>query len=346
MVEGGREVLSPGRGKRPRGRPGLLLLPLLAVPWRAEAQDAGELLPALSPENASAFLAPLGEALAHALAAGSVPSLSPRHGFQLTLSVGVVASDVPEASLGFRPAVPTRMTFRGVDHEDPFQALETRSPTVAGRGQGGVLRPLPGGSFEAALVEAGEDPEDYVLALPRGLALSRPRVAFLEATLGLGFGTDFVARFAPSVAWSRGLGDASVFGATLLHSLDRWVGLAASPVDLRLTGSVQRVRAGGYLEVVSSAAGLVAGARLGQIELYAHGRLEDHRARSSYRVSNPRANPGLPPDGERVDVEVASGTEARVGLGAIARLGLVGLSLEFAPATERAYALRLTLGPP
>ena len=324
----------------------ILLAAALAPPSGAAAQHAGELIVSTSAGNAALYLAPLAEALARALATGVVPSLEPRSAFDLSLGVRVIGAWVPEERKAFDPLLPGTLSYGGTVHQDPFQRPTAPSPTVAAEGAAGPLFPRAGSSFEAALRAAGEDPAAFALALPRGLGLSGTWIPLVEATLGLGKGTELVGRFAPTVTWREALGDASVFGATLLHTLDPYLGLAASPLDVRLTGALQRVRAGGYLEVYSSSVGAAAGGRFGQLELYLHGRIEDARTRIAYAVTNARGNPALPVHQSRVDTLIASSARGRVGLGAVFHSPSLALAGELSPGDGLSWAARLTLALP
>jgi hypothetical protein len=275
-----------------------------------------------------------------------VPALRSRGIFDLALGVRVVASRTPGGSGSFQPQLPATVLYSGSEHPDPYQGPGGAPTVAASRGGGATLVPRPGSSFEAALLAAGHDPRDFALELPGGLGLDAPWIPLLEATLGLGLGTDLVARFAPTLSWDDGLGDASVFGVALLHSLDRWLGLSTSPFDLRLAGSLQRVRAGGYLEEVATTAGLVAGVAVGGLDLYVHGRMEDVRARIRQRVSNPAGNPALAGDGTVLERETSYDARARVGLGAIVRTTPLQLDAEVSPGGGGALSLRVTLALP
>ena len=321
-----------------------LLLALPGAPTRVRAQTPGHILGPVSPENASLYLAPLARALAHASAGGVLPGFQAQPLFGMRLGVTVVGAVVPEGSRRFQPHRPASVAFAGSTHAEPFEAA--REPTPAASGQGPGVRLRPSGSFESAILSAGGTPETFALQLPRGLDLAAPWTPHLEATLGLGLGTDLVARFSPTVAWTAALGDVSSFGVTLLHGLGRHLGLTGSRWDARLTAGLHRTRAGGYLATHASTLGLAAGGRVGSWEVYAHGRLEKTRGVVTYEAWNPAANPALPPHGAPVRADVPSHTAARLGLGAQVHLPRLLIAVEVSPGELRTMSARVALAGP
>lgn len=180
------------------------------------AQELETNLGALTPENAKGYLSPLPKSLSTTLNMGAFQSANiPLAGFNFTVGVYAMGSTFDDGDRTYSPTDPP-----GFQSTAPVAA-----PTVIGDthavtqpGQGGTTLYHPGGF----------DLSQFVLAVP-------------QVSIGSVFGTRAVVRWI-SVKMDDNVGDVSVFGVGLQHSLKRY--LPELPVDLALGAMYQKFHVG------------------------------------------------------------------------------------------------------
>lgn len=329
---------------RPRGA-ALAAAALLFLPVGVAGQNLGEQIRTLTQENAERYVRPLSDGLGHVLTAGFVTDATPHGRFGFSVGLRVSGALFPEEAKTFDPALPSSVTVdfggRSRTYTSPYTA-DGPSPTVAGDGAGTVLR--PSGDFRADLEAAGENVEDWTVTFPRGLDLPLAPFAVLDASMGLGFGTDVVARFIPTVEVHEDVGDLSAFGVGVMHSVSQYLPVPTRLVDASLVFGYQRVELGDYGEASGTSFGAIAGAGLGPLRVYVHGSLYGSEMDVEYTTSNPSGDPTLPPDGTRLTFSNELDRRTRVSLGAAVDLLLLKLSAQYGLGDQKVLSARVGFG--
>jgi hypothetical protein len=323
----------------------------LATPVRAQ-EDIGELISVLSSENAQGYAGPLARGLGHALTAGFVSSADP-HGM-LGFSVGIraVGALFPDEDETFAVAVPasvqfTHPLFGTRTYQNPYSTTSARSPSIAGDGDGVVLRPQ--GQYRQDLLLAGQNPDNYDIEFPEGLDFPLAPFAVVDAAVGVGFGTQLMARIIPTIDVGEmvgvdEVGDVSAFGVGIMHNLTQWLPIPTPFWDLSLVAGLQKAEAGDYLEASSNTLGLVGSAGLGPLSFYAHASTYGSTLDLDYTVENPGNRPGLPPNGTRVEFEEEVERTQRLALGAQLDLILLKISAEYGLGDYQTISARVAVG--
>lgn len=323
----------------------LALSPVLLTPAAAVAQDISSQISSLAEANAERYVEPLSVGLGHVLTAGFVTDATPHGRFGFSVGLRAAGALFPEEAETFEPVLPSSVTvtFRGHSrtYQDPY-AADGPSPTVAGEGPGTVLRPR--GEFRDDLVRAGENPEDWTVQFPDGVGLPLAPFAVLDATLGLGFGTDVVARLIPTVEVHEDVGDLSAFGIGAMHSLTQYLPMPTPLVDGSLVFGYQRVDLADYAEATATTFGAIVGAGLGPLRVYAHGSLHGSEMDLDYTVENPDGDPTLPPHGTRVSFSNEMERTGRLALGAALDVFLLKLSAQYAFGDYEVVSARVGFG--
>lgn len=335
------------RVRRRRGIPSWsAVLLVAAVPGSVACQGVPRALAILDRDNARAWVAPLTHALAPALTAGFFTSGGRGEGFHLALRL--TAGHVDPADERFDPVLPGSVVFDGVTYADPYVVQGGtpsdggRAPSVAGGRTDARLAPRPGSPFEAALDAAGVPAASRALGLPDGLGLSWAPLPVVEASLALrGIGLQFVGRFTPTVELFDEIGDASAFGAGVLVTVSRFLGVTL--VDIGVSALTQKVHGGDWLDGSASALGVVVSRDFGPLRAYAHGTLASSSVDVRYRVRNPEGLPLLPPDGTPVAFRDALDGQARLALGTAVDLHALSLAAEYQPGVRDVLSVRATL---
>lgn len=328
----------------PRGA-ALVAAALLVIPTGISGQNLREQISVLAQENAERYVEPVTEGLGHVLTAGFVTDATPHGRFGFSVGLRVTGALFPQEAETFDPVLPSSVTVtfdgRSRTYTSPYVA-DGPSPTVAGDGSGAVLR--PSGDFRSDLEAAGENPDDWTVRFPRGLDLPLAPFAVLDASLGLGFGTDVVARFIPTVEVHEDVGDLSAFGVGVMHSVSQYLPVPTPLVDASLTFGYQRVALGDYAEATSTSFGAIAGAGLGPLRVYAHGSLYDSTMDVNYTAENPGGNPALPPHGTRITFSDGLDRSARVAVGVALDVLLLKLSAQYGFGDHDVVSARVGFG--
>ncbi len=203
----------------------LLLLALTASP--ARSQDIGTQISVLTGANAELFVGPLARGLGHTLTAGFVSSADPHGMFGFDLGIRVAGATFPDADKTFQVVLPASVSFGGTTHQNPYEANNGgMSPTVAGDGAGVQLRPRVGSTYRTAILAAGRNPDtqEFVIDLPDGLDFPGAPLAVIDGSVGIGFGTQIMARVVPTIDVGKmvgvdEIGDVSAFGFGVMHNL-------------------------------------------------------------------------------------------------------------------------------
>ena len=329
----------------------LLLLALCAVPVRG--QDIGQRIGVLTVPNAQGFVGPLARGVGHALTAGFVFSANPHGMLGFDLGVRLVGARFPETDETFDVVLPATATYTSPlfgtkTYSDPYAASNNgRNPTVAGEGSGVVLSPT--GTFRSDLILTGRDPDDFDIQFPEGLDFPAAPFAVLEGSLGIGFGTQIMARIIPTIdVWELvgvdEIGDVSAFGFGVVHSLAQWLPIPTPFWDVSVVAGTQKLELGNYAVARGTTLGLVAGAGLGPLSVYAHGSTYQASVDLDYTVSNPQNNPGLPADGTRLEFTEKVKRTQRLALGAQLDLILLKFSAEYGAGDYNTLSGRASFG--
>lgn len=312
----------------------------LALPLQLSAQTVPRTLEALPVEVAEGWVRPLPRVLGPTLTSGFFTGARPG-GLRVGVHLGVGRFAGEDET--FAPPLPASVSFGGATYTEPYAlAGGPASPTVAGSGPGAALVPRPGSAFEAALVEAGQDPASHRIALPEGVDLPGTPVPSLDVTLGVGSILSVTGRFFPRLDLHDDLGDAGGFGAAALLAIDRWVPLPG--FDAALSLGTQRMDIGGYLEASARASGVILSRELGRARIHVHGQRVRWQADLRWRSRNPGEIPGLPPDGSVQRLRFDPETVHHLALGTSLDLRGGRLSVEVSATRPRVLSGHLTLG--
>ena len=324
---------------------------LLASASPLRAQDVGELISELGAANAEGYVGPLARGLGHALTAGFVSSADPHGMLGFSIGVRAVGGLFPDEDESFAVVAPTSVTFTHPafgtrTYQNPYRVSTSngRSPSVAGDGPGARL--IPQGPYATDLTLAGRD---GTIELPEGLDFPAAPFGVIDAAVGVGFGTQIMARIVPTLDLGNfvgvdEVGDISAFGVGVMHNLTQWLPIPTPFWDVSLVAGTQKVEAGNYLEASGNTLGLVASAGLGPLSVYAHASTYKASVDFDYVVDNPNNNPGLPSTGTRIAFEQEVERTQRLALGAQLDLILIKPSAEYGMGDYQTISVRVAVG--
>lgn len=345
-------VLEPGATvRRALHYSPLLLFALSAAPVRAQA--IGQQISVLTAQNAQGFVGPLARGVGHALTAGFVSSADPHGMLGFDVGVRLVGARFAETDETFEVVLPatatyTSLLFGAKTYSNPYAASNSgRSPTVAGEGSGVILSPT--GTFRSDLTLTGLDPDDFDIQFPEGLDFSVAPLVVLEGSIGIGFGTQIMARIVPTINVGKHLGvdeigDVSSYGFGAMHSLTQWLPIPTPFWDVSVVAGTQKFELGNYAVAKGATLGLVASAGLGPLSVYAHGSTYQATVDFDYTVSNPKSSPGLPATGTRLEFEEEIKRTQRLAIGAQFDFILLKFSAEYGTGDYSTLSGRATFG--
>ncbi len=315
----------PPAGHVPTAARGLAVgaLLVLAVPAVSAAQDVEDRLRTLTRENARLYARPVTAGLGAAMNSGWFQGAGMQDPPGFSLDLRLMGALVPPEDETFTPDLPRSVTVE-IDgetrtYQDPYgQGAGLSTPTVAGQGEGVTVEPR--GQLRSDLEDAGEDPADHALHFPDGLDVPAVPMVVPQASVTLPLATEVAVRWMPSIQVAGEIGAVKALGAGLRHSVSAWL-LDDPPVDVAVSGGIQRFEAGDYLTADSRTVGLTVSKTLSILTLYASGGLEDSEVDVSYELENP----ALPESGQTVEFRDRGANEERVSVG----LSLDVLFLEF-----------------
>ena len=330
-----------------------LLLPLVLFALPVSGQDIGQQIGVLTVQNAQGFVGPLTRGIGHALTAGIISSADPHGMLGFDLGVRLVGARFPTTDETFDVVLPSTTTYTHPllgtkSYSNPYAASNSgRSPTVAGEGPGVTLSPT--GTFRDDLTLIGRNPDDFNIQFPEGMDFPVAPFAVLEASLGIGFGTQIMARVIPTIdvgglVGVDEIGDVSAFGFGVMHSLTQWLPIPTPFWDVSVVAGTQKFELGNYAVARGTTLGLVAGAGLGPLSFYAHGSTYQASVDLDYTVSNPQNNPGLPSDGTRLEFTEEVKRQQRLAVGGQLDLVLLKLSAEYGMGDYKTLSARASLG--
>lgn len=306
----------------------------MLLPSAVGAQSLAESLTELARENGEPYIAPVFEGLGTALNTGFTESAAVHGPLGFDVGIRVMGAFVPPEKETFRAVLPSSVTvtFGGTErtYTDPYApaagSLET--PTAVGSGSG--IRIIPTGALAADLESAGEDPgsDRWALEFPDGADIPAVPFVVLQGSVGLGFNTDVTIRLIPSVEPHEDVGSVQAFGIGAKHEVTGWFP-GPTPVDVSVNGGYQNFQVGDYIDARTTTFSLLVGKGLGPLNVYALARTVSPSVDVAYTVENPEGNPGLPPDGTRIDFSPDLDSEARVGLGANLKFLVLNVSGEY-----------------
>ncbi len=326
----------------------LILLVMLVLPSHSEAQDVLSQIQALAAENADGYASPLTEGLAYTLAAGYMDQSAPMGAFGFDVGIRFMGSRPGQEHRTFQAVLPDSVVFQHPSigertYQDPYRSRDgsLETPTIAGNGDGLVL--VPAGEFEADLLAAGEDPEDYQIVFPSGLSLPVTPLVTLHASAGLGMGTEISLRYLPATEVAPELGRVSSQGFSVSHLVSQWFGL---PLDLTAIFGHQNVKGEGFLDASGTHYGLVGGIGAGPMNFFGGALIRSASSELTYRVENPDGVPGLPEDG--LEFSIRSSASASPGYVVGARLQLLALNLSghYTVGAHDVFSIKIGLGLP
>ncbi len=193
----------------------VLLLISMAVPASAQIEDQ---LSAYTGRNATGYLKPLADAFGADMNAGLFNSAQiPKMGPRIRLEIRVISVIFGDGDRTFKARTEGDFT--------PEQTVD--APTVVGQGQAKIIGGDAGTSF----------------AFPGGLDLSSFAIAVPQLRFGAVHGTEALIRYFAVNTGDTEIGDLSLFGFGLRHSISQYFGKQL-PVDLAAGFMWQRFKLG------------------------------------------------------------------------------------------------------
>ncbi|MSR35781.1 MAG: hypothetical protein EXR95_03915 [Gemmatimonadetes bacterium] len=221
------------------------------------------------------------------------------------------------------------------------------SPTVAGQGSGVVLSPQ--GQFRNDLTLSGQNPNNFNIPFPKGLDFPGAPFAVIDAALGIGFGTQIMARFIPTIDIGSKIGvdevvDISAFGFGVMHNLTQYLPMPTPMWDVSLAAGMQKLNAGDYLAASGSTLGMVASAGVGPLSAYAHASTYKADVDVDYTIKNTNNNPGLPASGLNIAFTETIDRTQLLALGAQLDLVVLKFSAEYGMGDYKTLSGRVAFG--
>lgn len=314
----------------------------LTLPGGSDAQTVTDRLTTLAEENARLYLQPVSSGLGAGLNAGFFETAGSGDGVHVRVGLQASGSLVPEGGTTFEPVLPGQITFRDRTFEDPYAIEGDRAttPTALGEGDGAVLD--PSGDFRSALIQAGEDPEQYRVPFPAGVDLPGVPMALAEASVTLPTGTAVMGRFLPELEISSKVGALRSYGGAVRQSLTAFID--RPPLDVGVAAGIQKLTLGDVVEATGRSASLIVSRDLDLITLFASGGVEESTVDVSYTVENPGSNPGQPADGTTIDFEAEGENETRFTGGIRLDLFVARLSISYTRSEYDVLQTRLSFG--
>lgn len=279
------------------------LLPATAPAQAGSDGSVTEQITRLAKENAKEYLHPVSSGLGAGLSSGFFEAASAGGG--VTFRVGVQASGslIPDDAESFAPVLPDEVTFRDQTFTDPYEieGARTTTPTAAGEAQGVILVPRDGSDFEAAIQQAGENPEDFRIPFPDGLDVPGVPLASVRATLGLASGTAVTASYLPEIDLSDDVGPVSSYGLGVRQSVTSFA--SNPPVDVAVAAEYQNLTLGEIVDATGKSASLIVSRDLDLITVFASGALEESNIDVEFAFEGASDAPGQPAAGETISFE-------------------------------------------
>lgn len=304
----------------------VLLVTILLLPVDAIAQSIEGELEGLAVDNAQLYMHPIATGFGVSLGSGFAETARTHGTLGFDLGVRVMGAFVPDADRSFVPVLPTSVIFQDIQYLSPYGVQgggAGLTPTAAGEGSGVILAPQD--TYRDAILDAGQDPDDYNVPFPEGLDLSAVPFALIQGSVGIGFGTDVIARVIPPYEVNSEVGKVSALGFGVKHSIDQWLP-ALFPVDLAALAGWQTFEVGDYLEARAVTTALIASKGLGPLTIYGTGGYD----RSTVDVTYTVQNAALMEDGTTFEFTYESRRGFRGALGLGLQLLLLDLSAEYA----------------
>lgn len=289
----------------------LLLLAMLLAPALASAQIEAN-LDSYTGQNAKGYLMPLKDGFGAGLNDGLFRSARiPESGFTFSLELKSMFVKFADADKTF-----TARTEKGF-----FPETEVSAPTVIG-------------STEAVSVQ-GEG--GAIATLPGGFDIGSLGIAVPQITIGTVRGTQAVARYIALNTGDVEIGDLSLFGVGLRHSISQY--LNDPPVDIAIGGFYQQFKLGDDL-IDSSALtfGAMASRQWSVLEPYVGLSYDSFSMSVDYDSGTTD-----PPTRLSVDFGSSSSVRLTAGLG-LNLLKVIHLQGEVNVASQTSYLLGLSVG--
>jgi hypothetical protein len=328
------------------------LLLLAAAVRPLAGQDIGDDLSTLATENAQRYVGPLARGLGHALTGGLVSSADPHAALGWSIGVRFVGALFEDSDKTFQVVAPASVTYQhplfgSRTYAQPYGPGGQTTPTVAGEGDGVVLTPQ--GTFRTELIAAGRNPNDFNIEFLEGLNVPVAPFGVIDAAVGIGFGTQVMARIIPTIdlggiVGEDRVGDVSAFGVGVMHNLTQWLPIVTPMWDVSVTLGTQKMNLGDYLEASGNTFGLVASAGVGPLSAYAHASSYKASVDIDYSITPDATRPDLPQTTTTVAFETEVERSTRLAIGAQLNLILVKLSAEYGMGDMKTISGRVAFG--
>lgn len=292
---------------------------LLATPAAVRGQSVEDQIRLLASENAQLYTGPVVTGIGAGMNSGWFHTASPKGLFHVDVGIKVMGALVPESDDSFQPVLPDQISADvdgdGTDEtfQDPYgTGAGLSTPTAVGPGAGITVQPQ--GTYEQALIAAGENPADFALPFPKGFDIPAVPMAVLQANVGLVLGTDVSVRYIPAIEVNSDVGTVEAFGLGGKHSISQWFP-GSFPVDVAVAGGYQTFDVGDYLSAETRQASVIVSKDLAVLTVFGAAGLEKSEIDVTYDVQNAGDLPALPSNNTTVSFTQDSGTSERFTAG-------------------------------
>lgn len=296
--------------------PGLLaavLVLLTALPVTAQIEDQ---ISAYTGKNATGYLQPLSDAFGADLNDGLFRSAHiQKMGFHLHFEVRIMSVIFGDDDKSFKATT-----------EGDFEPEQTATaPTIIGGGEAVIIDGVGGTQF----------------AFPGGFDLNSFAIAVPQLRIGSVFGTEALVRYFALDVGDTELGDISLFGFGLRHSISQYMA-PGFPVDLAAGFCWQTFSLGDDLIDCSAfSIGVQASKRFGGGLVF----FEPYTGLSIDRFSmDVSYESDVLGDGESIDLDFDTTTTAHFTLGLAVNLAIVNIHGEFNIASQNSFSFGLAIG--
>ena len=297
-----------------------LLTAVLVSTSSAQVEDQ---LSAYGEDNAEAYLKPLADAFGTDLNGGLFYSGHiPRNGRYFSFEIRTMAVLFSSDDRTFRATAETGFT--------PLPSADLEVSTIVGDGEAKIVLGEGGASF----------------VFPGGFSLNSFALAVPQLRFGSYMGTEATIRYLAVDVGDAELGDVSLFGFGMRHSISQYLG-PDFPVDLAGGFFWQQLKVGESQagdDLMSTGAvsiGIQASRRYGQgvavIEPYAGLSMD----RYSMKVSNESEAEGA---GKLLDLDFGANTTARLTMGLALRLVFMSAHAEYCVSGQNSFSFGLAFG--
>ena len=314
-----------------------LAVSILAYPRYLSAQSFEEKIAQMIGENAEMYVQPLVTAFGSDINSGLYHTAKTHSLGGFDFGLRAMIAFVPGEDETFTPTLgdPFDITVDGytvtLDPEELYGLLE-ESPTIVGDEERPgeieadddyILQELQDAGYPGQELPPGfEIPNLY---LPGGVGITTIPLLVPQVSVGLLYGTEVMLRYVPPLTLSEDIGDISMFGLGVSHSVSQWIPVPMFPVDIAAQFMYQRLKIGDILTATNTNFNIHVSKSLPMIGVYGGLGYDSSTVDMEYVVDSP----GHPLDGEEYTFSVDGKNGFRTTVGANFSMLFLNLNVDY-----------------